>query len=241
VQAEAAAKIAHGTLAVTLGLNADRTLSLDAQPVPAEVPALAARMTDLMEEAQRQRPDLAAALAQRDAAVANVTVARAVGRPSIAISAGRTLSDTTGVPHQNYTLVGVSVTVPVFTGFSVDYGVRQAQGALQVSEANVEQIRLSVSSSVWNAYYSLESADQQLAVTSGLIKTAEKNEEVALGRYQGGVGTIVDVLTAQAAASLARQTRIAAELAWQTARAQLAFALGRLTGAEPLADGAASP
>jgi outer membrane protein len=241
VQAEAAAKIARGTLAVTLGLVANYPLTLNPEPVPAEVPKLTARMANLMDEAQLQRPDLAAALAQRDAAVANITVARAAGRPSISISAARDLADTTGVTNQNYSLVGVNVTVPIFTGFSVGYGVRQAQGALQVSEANAEQIRLNVTQSVWSAYYSLDSANQQVTVTAGLIKTAEKNEEVALGRYQGGVGTIVDVLTAQAAAALARQTRIASELAWQTARAQLAFALGRLSGAEPLSDTAVSP
>ena len=109
-----------------------------------------------------------------------------------------------------------------------------AQAALEASEANVEQVRLNVTQGVWDGYYSLDSSNQQITVTSGLIKTAEQNEQVALGRYQGGVGTILDVLTAEAAAALARQTRIAAELAWQTARAQLAFALGRLSGAEPL-------
>jgi outer membrane protein TolC len=49
------------------------------------------------------------------------------------------------------------------------------------------------------------------------------------------------VLTAQAAAALARQTRINSELGWRVARAQLALALGRLSGAEPLAGDAALP
>jgi TolC family type I secretion outer membrane protein len=241
VQAEAAAKNARGALAVTLGLPADQTLSLAPEAVPSEAPALTARMADLMAEAMRQRPDLAAALAQRDSAEANVTVARAAGRPSISVSAGRDLIDTTGIPHQNYSLIGVNVTVPIFTGFNVDYGVRQAQAALEASEANADQVRLGVSLGVWNAYHLLESANQQLTVTSGLTKTAEENEQVALGRYQAGVGTIVDVLTAQSAAAFARQTRISAELGWQVARAQLALALGRLTGTEPLSTVGASP
>jgi len=234
VQAEAAAKSAHGTLAVTLGLPADQALSLDPEEVPAQAPILTVRMADLMAEAMRQRPDLAAALAQRDSAEANITVARAAGRPSISVSAGRDLIDTTGIPHQNYSLIGVNVTVPIFTGFNVAYGVRQAQAAFEASEANADQVRLGVSLGVWNAYYSLDSANQQLTLTSGLITIAEENQQVALGRYQAGVGTIVDVLTAQSAAALARQTRINAELGWQVARAQLALALGRLTGTEPL-------
>jgi hypothetical protein len=40
--------------------------------------------------------------------------------------------------------------------------------------------------------------------------------------------------TAQNAAASARQLRINAELNWEVARAQLALALGRLTGAQPL-------
>jgi outer membrane protein TolC len=241
VQAEAAAKNARGALAVTLGLPADQKLALAPEPVPTEAPTLTARMSDLMAEAMRQRPDLAAALAQRDSAEANIAVARAAGRPSISVSAGRNLIDTTGIPHQNYTIIGVNVTVPIFTGFDADYGVRQAQAAFEASEANADQVRLGVSLGVWNAYNALDSANRQLAVTSGLTQTAEENEQVALGRYQAGVGSIVDVLTAQTAAALARQTRISAELGWQVARAQLTLAVGRLTGIEPLSGVGALP
>jgi len=241
VQAEAAAQTARGTLAVTLGLIADKPFTLDAAPVPAEVPALTARMADLMDEAMRQRPDLAAAQAQRDAAEANISVARAAGLPVISVNTGRDFISSTGIPDQNYSLVGVNVTVPIFTGFNVSYGVRQAQAALQASEANEEQVRLGVSLGVWNAYYALDSANQQLSVTAALTKTAEDNEQVALGRYQAGVGTIVDVLTAQTAAATARQVRISAELGWRVTRAQLALALGRLSNAEPLQDTASLP
>jgi outer membrane protein len=241
VQAERTAISAHGTLAVVMGLPADQPLKLDAEPVPAEVPALTARMADLMAEAVRQRPDLAAARAARDAAEADITVARAAGRPSISIQAGHNVVDTTGVANQNYSQVGIYVTVPIFTGFSVGYGVRQAQAALEAREANAEQVRLNVSLDVWNAYYTLDSANQQLAATATLLKTAENNQQVALGRYQSGVGTIIDLLTAQTAAANALQLRISAELGWQVARAQLALALGRLSGAEPLVTEPALP
>jgi outer membrane protein len=241
IQADAAAKTARGSLAVAVGSPADQPLRLDADPVPAQVPVLTARMSDLMAEATRQRPDLAAALAQRDAAEANVTIARAAGRPSISIGAGHDWSNTTGVPNQNYNMIGVTVTVPIFTGFNVAYGVRQAQAQLEQSDASVEQVRLGVSLGVWNAYYALDSANQQLVATATLVKTAEQNQEVALGRYQSGVGTIIDVLTAQNGASTARQTRISAELSWEVARAQLALALGKLTGTEPLAEIETSP
>ncbi len=236
VQAEYQAQTAASMLAVTIGTPADQAFKLDAERVPAEVPALTARMADLMRKAESQRPDLAAARAQRDAAEANVTVARAVGRPSFSFQASHNYSDTPSVPNQNYNQIGLYVTVPIFTGFSVAYGVRQAQAALESSEANVEQVRLSVTSDVWNAYYFLNSANQDLGASATLVKTADQNQQVALGRYQAGVGTILDLLTAQASAAAAAQTRITAELNWEVSRAQLILALGRLSGAEPLSD-----
>jgi outer membrane protein TolC len=241
VQAEYNAEAAHGAMSVAIGWPADQPLKLDAQPVPAEVPTLSARMEDLMAEAKRQRPDLIAAFAQRDAAIANVTVARAVGRPSISFQGGRSWSYVTDVPNQNYNQVGIYVTVPIFSGFNVAYGVRQAQAALESSEANVDQIRLTVTTDVWNGYYSVISANQQLGATATWVKTANQNQEVELGRYQAGVATIIDLLTAQAAAASAAQARISAELAWEVARGQLALALGHLYRTEPLVSEPALP
>jgi outer membrane protein TolC len=235
VQAVAAAKTSRGQLAATLGFAADTPFKLLPEPVPAEVKPLTARVEELMDEAVRQRPDLAAALATRDAAEANVTAARALGRPSISFQGGRSIADSSGVPNQNYNQIGVYLTVPIFTGFNVGYNVRQAQAALAGQEASADQVRLTVSLDVWSAYYTLDSANQQLGATASLTKTAQDNQDVALGRYKSGVGTIIDVLTAQTAAANARQLRINAELGWKVARAQLALALGRLTGAQPLA------
>ncbi len=106
---------------------------------------------------------------------------------------------------------------------------------LESKEASAEQVRLAVTLDVWNGYYGLESASGQIAATALLLKSAMENEKVALGRYQAGVGSIIDLLTAQAAAAGARQQRIGAELGWQVARTQLALSLGRLSGAQPLA------
>jgi outer membrane protein TolC len=241
LQASAAAMSARGTLAVTLGQTAEQPFTLDPEPIPAEVPALNARMSDLMAEAVRQRPDLAAARAQRDSAEADISVARAQGRPSITVGALHTFNYQQGVPNLDYNQVGINISVPLFTGFNVSYGVRQAQAALQSREANLDQVGLSVTLDVWNGYYTLDSANQQLTATAALIKTAEENEQVALGRYRAGVGSIVDVLTAQTGAATARTVRINAELGWKVARAQLALALGRLSSAEPLSDGRAVP
>jgi outer membrane protein len=236
VQADASAKAARGSLAVVIGSPADQALKVETATVPAEVPALNGRMAALMAEAMRQRPDLAAALARRDSAEADVTVARALGRPVISFGAGRNAIDTVGIANQNYSTIGINITVPLFSGFNTGYGVRQAQALVAASEANADQIRLAVSLDVWNAYASLDSANQQIGLTAALINTAQNNQQVALGRYKSGVGTIIDVLTAQSAAASARLVRINAEYGWQVARVELALALGRLSGSDALSE-----
>jgi outer membrane protein TolC len=240
-QANAAEQTARGTLAVALGLIADYKYSIDAAPVPAEVPALNARMADLMAEAMRQRPDLAAAQSEHSAAQAEVQVARAAGLPIITFNSGADYITSTGIPNQHFGLVGVNVSIPIFTGFGATYGVRQAKAAVEASDVNVEQVKLAISLSVWNAYYALQLANEQLTTTASLTKTGDDNEQVATGRYQAGVATILDLLTAQSAAATARQARVSAELNWRVARAQLALALGRLTSVEPLKDTASIP
>jgi hypothetical protein len=69
---------------------------------------------------------------------------------------------------------------------------------------------------------------EQLKATAALRESAAENERVALGRLRAGVGTVIDALTAQSAAAIARQQRIEAELAWQVGRARLAAATGHL-------------
>ena len=240
-QAEVAMQEARGTLAVTLGLTAGYPLTLDADAIPGEVPGVRAAMADLMDEALRHRPDLAAAQSRLEAANADVSVARASGRPILFLNAAGYDIHSTNVPGQRYGLVGVNLSIPLFTGFANTYGIRRATAARQASEAGLEDLKLTVSLDVWNAYYGLQAATSQLGSTASLTQAAGDNERVALSSYQGGVGRFLDVITAQSAAAQARQQRIGAEYNWRLARAQQALALGRLTSVEPLRDGSVLP
>lgn len=237
LQTEAAAQRAQGELAVTLGLSASQPVQLEVPAPVRTTPALSLRINELMAEAARQHPDLAAAQAQRDAAAANVDVAQATGRPSISITAGRYRSEETGLLDQDYNRIGISVTVPFFSGFRANYTVRQARAALQESEEVLQQTRLDVSLDVWNAYHGLDAAGQQIAQSNELFAAAVQSQEVARSRYQSGVASILDVLTAQQTAASALQTRVRAELDWRVTAAQLALALGRLSAGQPLPHG----
>jgi len=67
-----------------------------------------------------------------------------------------------------------------------------------------------------------------------LLDSATASEQVALGRYQEGVGLLLDLLNAQSALAAARAQEIAARADWLLAAARLTYSTGGLTGPEAL-------
>ena len=55
-----------------------------------------------------------------------------------------------------------------------------------------------------------------------------QSEQVALGRYREGVGSILDLLTAQRSLAQARAQQVNARLSWHIALARLARDIGQL-------------
>ena len=81
---------------------------------------------------------------------------------------------------------------------------------------------------VWTSYYNLKTAGQQVKTARDLFASARQSEEVALGRYKAGVGSILDLLTAQTAFASARAQEVQARASWFLAMAQLAHDTGSL-------------
>ena len=122
----------------------------------------------------------------------------------------------------------MTVNVPIFAGFDTHYRVRAAEAQLDQKTAQRDRLRQQVALDVWKAYQSLNTATQSLQTAADLVSSAEQSERVALGRYQAGVGNVLDVLTAQSALASARLQRIQATLEWNYYRASLAQAMGTL-------------
>ena len=238
IKAEGEARNALGTLANAMGFRAGQPLTLE--PPPAELPAgdFQREVAALIAEAEVRRPDLKAAEAQVKAAQANVDLVQAQGRPTISLSTGPTWAETDRVAI-NGGVIGVTVDLPLFTGFDTTYRVRSAAAQVDVRNAQLETLRNQVALDVWKAYQSLTTATQSLKTTVDLVASAEQSERVALGRYKAGVGTVLDLLTAQSALANARLQRIQAALDWFVYRATLAQAVGALdyTLLQPAAEG----
>ncbi len=227
ITADGNLKNAQGTLANMLGLDANRNVMLAPASTSAVQEGFERDVGTLIEQARQRRPDLQAAAAQLKAAEAGTDAARASGKPSISLTASTDQTDKAGTTSHGSTL-GLSVSVPIFSGFAPTYRVRAAEALVETRNAQLERLRLQVALDVWTAYQNLTTATQSLRSTADLLSSAEQSERVALGRYKAGVGSILDALNAQSALAGARQQRIQAMFNWNISRATLAQAMGGL-------------
>jgi outer membrane protein TolC len=227
--AQGQVQTARGNLAAAMGTSADVPFQVEATGATSAVAIVGGSVDSLMARAVRERPDLAAARAQAAGAEAQVRVARSALLPSLTVSsnAGHTFSDQ---PNSSGNTYGVSlgVQVPVFSGRSRQYDVRAARAELDAAQARVDVARVNVANQVFTSYAGLQVAGGRVRVSQELLASAVLSEQVARGRYAEGVGSFLDLLTAQQALADARAQAAQARWQWQTALAQLAHDVGTL-------------
>ena len=220
---------ARGALASALGLPAN--LPFDLEPLADSIPvrALAISVDSVINAALRNRPDLAAARAQAAAAAAQIRVARSEQLPSLNLNsnAARTYSNPQLFSGPSYG-VNLGVSIPIFNGFSNQYNVAAARAQAEAISALAEQTRQQVVTQVFVSYYALQTAGQRVATADDLLESAQQSVQVAAGRYREGVGSIIDLLTAQTALANARAQQVQSRWQWYTSLAQLARDAGVL-------------
>jgi outer membrane protein len=74
----------------------------------------------------------------------------------------------------------------------------------------------------------VQTSTQRILTTRDLLASAAQSADVAAGRYKAGVGSIIDLLTAQSALADARAQEVQARSLWFLAMAELAHATGAL-------------
>ena len=220
---------AAARLAVAMGLPPGQQLALAPLP-PLETAGAEAGAETLIAEAERLRPDLRAARAQLRAAEANERVARSAGRPSLGFQASNTLSALDESIDRNLSSVGLTLSVPLFSGWATRYQIAQTRAQKAQQAANLEQTRQAAGLAVYQQYVSLENALAALRPARALLASATESADLAQGRYRAGAGLFADLLNAQAALATARQQLVQAEFNVRTAQAELTRALGRMDG-----------
>ncbi|VVE72704.1 Fis family transcriptional regulator [Pandoraea captiosa] len=235
LQAESAARLAIGELALAIGARADTALTLTPlPPLGSETLDERRAVGPMLDQALAQHPDVLAAQAELEAAQANVDVVQSQGRPTISLTAWADRGDTpiTQVTTRqviNNRSVGIQISIPLFEGFSRQYRVRDAQSEVDRRRETLNLVKRRIAADVWRHYEVFSSSADTLQLAGTLVTRARETTDVALGRYKAGVGTLLELLKAQNDLTDAEQQRIAAYTALQTARLQLAADVGRLS------------
>lgn len=223
--------VARGQLAVAVGYDADTGLplvTLEKQVSPA-MPA--ASVHELLDKAAQARPELLAAKAREQSAVANLEATQGQGLPSLTLggSAGRTTTDISGqkTTADSYS-AGLTLSFPLFSGFANQASNRRAQAEVDVATATTQQLLQQVQLEVWQAYQNMNTAVSSLDTAEVQLKNAQQADEVAKARYKNGLASILDVLSAQATLANARVQEVQARLNWFAAQAAMGHAVGGL-------------
>jgi outer membrane protein len=123
--------------------------------------------------------------------------------------------------------VSLNLTVPLFSGF---YTVAQQQDAvalLGAVEARENNQKLQIGKEVDSAWLGVREASARITSTDSEVAAARENLTLATGRYQEGVGNIIEVTDAQSQALDAETAHIQAVYDYYIALARLDRAVGK--------------
>ncbi len=183
--------------------------------------------TALLAEALAARPEIASLQNQVRAQELAVKAARGAYGPSAVLSTGLTdAGENAGSLTWNWN-AAIGISIPVFLGGQVRAQVREAEANLASLRAQLEGERQQVRLEVEQARLGVRAAAAALSATAEALANAKVQLGLAEGRYETGVGNIIELGDAQVALTSAAQQDVQAAYKLGQARAALLKALGR--------------
>jgi outer membrane protein len=187
-------------------------------------------LEDLIQKSSISRPDEQALESKIVALSENLGLARAQSLPDIrgfaAGGQGR-FNGTTVKEEQRHGVGALGVLVPIFTGGRLkaerDEARAELAGAMAARDGLRQRIRLEIS----EAYYQLADLAERLPAAYQQEQAAQQALRLAQARQQAQLGSFLDVLTAQLAATADETNYAREQFDYERAKAQLDFATGR--------------
>lgn len=190
-----------------------------------------ADLDTMVDRAMKNRPDLTSALDTTEADIQNERYYESTYMPSIGMTGGYTYASMFFPLTYNWS-AGVTLSVPIFSGFLTVHQERQAQKTTLAARDALENLRVNIRSAIRQDLYNLETARQRIRTTRDLEKQSEESLRLATGQYQVGVGSAVALTQAEADVAAARSQVVQAVYGYKMVRA----ALIRDAGMNPLAE-----
>lgn len=219
----------EGVLAAAVGLPANTAMEVEDLTDAPAVDQATRDIDHLITEAELHRPDLAASRSLARGADAHLRKVRSDGGLSLAaFSSVDLLYNSWREDIRDDYAVGLTLRFPLFTGYSQKHNELQAQADAEAARERYRGLAQNAALEVWTSYFSLQTNTQKMKTTEDLLQSAQQSYDVTLGRYQAGVGIILDVLAARVVLENARAERVHARTAWFLSMARLSRDTGWL-------------
>ena len=226
-------EIAKGALLNKLSFPANQDIKIADMPSEFGTPQETKTLDELFEQAQKTRPDLLRATANKDAAWHRRNSTFLSNLPSISASGSLSWNDTPsesfGAGSDNISgSIGIRASMPLFAGFANMYNLRSAQANYDRAVEQERATQDNASLDIFTAYQNYKTAQTVLKQTETLLKSATESEKVTAGMYKVGRATMLDWQTAQSELVSAEKQNNAAKYDLFTKRAAVALAVGEI-------------
>ena len=213
-------------IAVLIGVSPER-FSIGVSPFRPELPEIPVGLPSALLE---RRPDIAAAERQVEAANAGIGVARAAYFPNITVGAtagyaATSLSKLLDWPDRIWS-VGPTLVMPIFEGGLRRAENAQARAAYDAEVASYRQTALAAFQSVEDNIVNLRILSKEVVQQHRATAASQRLVQLSITRYQNGLDSYVNVITAQNTFLTNRLAELQVQLRQVTASIALVNNLG---------------
>ena len=231
IRAQDSVQTAAAELMRALGSDQPATYQLVEEPLP---PSPSQSAEELVGQALANRPELASLRLSREAAYKFAAAEKDLSRPTIGLLAVagflpfiNQTSTTTPIPKE-YEGAAVNVEFPVFNGHLFSARREAAHQRALASDQMLRDEQERVVRDVRSAWASASTAYQRIDVTAQFLRQAALALNLAQGRYNLGLASIVELTQAQLNVTEAEVENLSAKYDYQIQYAALQYALGLL-------------
>jgi outer membrane protein len=230
LRAQDEVRAAFAELTRALGAQQESNYKLVDEPLPPSPPSDA---DSLIAQAFSNRPDLLSLQLQRDAAVKFERAERDLSFPTVSlVGVAGAIPEinqilATRIPN-NYEAAALNVEVPIFNGHLFAARRAAAQYQAQAEDQRVRDLQERIARDVRVAWSSSRTAFQNLDVTAELLREATLALDLAQGRYNLGLSSIVELSQAQLNLTQAEIENLSAKYDYQSIYATLQYTMGLL-------------
>jgi outer membrane protein len=229
IRAENDLQEAYAQLARALGTDRPVQYQLVEEPLP---PSPSLSPEELVTQAMANRPDILSLQFKRDAAHKFAFAERDLARPTVSVVGAAGLLTYASLPGSplpdKYEGAAVNVDVPLLNGGL--FGARRAAAEYRALEADnaLRDYEEGVARDVRVAWVNATTAYQRLDVTAQFLRSATLALDLAQGRYNLGLSSIVELTQAQLNVTRAEIEDLSAKYDYQYDSAALQYAIGQL-------------